>query len=107
MHVCQLDKVVRSCSQYDLKRQSWSERQSNKHVTEGKRDRNALRQYVLEFGEKDEVFREARVLLGYPKPAGAAAVDHAGKQSSSHGPGAVGKEAAKSLRAARAEGGRT
>lgn len=59
---------MRSCSQYDLKRQSWSERQSNKHVTAGKHDRNLLRKYVLEFGEKDAVFREARELLGYPKP---------------------------------------
>lgn len=99
----QLDKIVRSCSQYDLKRQSWTERQSNKHVTEGKRDRNALRKYVLEFGETDEVFREARTLLGYPKPEGAAAVDHAGKQSSHHGAG-VGKEATKSLRVAKEEG---
>ena len=69
---------MRSCSQYDLKRQSWSERQSNKHVTVGKQDRNQLRAYVVEFGKTDAQFREARELLGYPKPKAAASITGGG-----------------------------
>jgi hypothetical protein len=34
-----VDKVVRGCSRYDLKRQSYAEVEKNKHITTGKHDR--------------------------------------------------------------------